>query len=50
MNNIFAKLVDKFTLKYLPLKDLVEYAKTSLNNTNSGVKAAASNLSKALYK
>lgn len=50
MNLLLAKLVDDLTLKFMPFKELVDYAKHSLGNTNPTARNAGGTLLKAIYK
>jgi len=50
MCNLFAKLIEELTLKFVPLKEMVEFGKLTISNQNSACRTAATALFKSLYQ
>jgi len=50
MSNLFTKLVEELTLKFIPLKELIDCGKFVISNQNPACRTAATNLFKAIYQ
>jgi len=50
MCNLFARLVEELTLKFVPLKETVDFGKLTISNQNPACRTAATSLFKSLYQ
>jgi len=50
MSNLLTKLVEELTLKFIPLKELIDFGKTVISNQNPACRTAATNLFRAIYQ